>query len=294
MKTTILLIVFYLLASCSNYSNNINENIKNSDNVQTCDWKNSLEQCSITYENHDFYNDISWDEDTNFDFCDSISKYWENSEFWNRSDFLTKWDSWMLMKKIDEYNDDENNSWNKFPIILSQYCKSEDWTKFIFSINDKVPYVLWMYDKELDIIKKSTFKYQIFPEIAFWNNIWTRYYGDISLEKYYEQYLEDKLIENWFVESTWNIIEHVNYWVSLIWKPQSWIENWKKILTEENLKYCSSWLTNWWKLSVCFADVYYKYDLSENTLYEDKICSYYIDDNWEIKKLQDCIFLYYQ
>jgi len=72
----------------------------------------------------------------------------------------------MLDKKMDEYNKENRSS--SFPVILAEYCRTEDSTKFIFSANDKRPPILGLYDKELDIIEPAEFKYKIFSEISFW------------------------------------------------------------------------------------------------------------------------------
>jgi hypothetical protein len=36
------------------------------------------------------------------------------------------------------------------------------------------------------------------------------------------------------------------------------------------------------------VDIYYNYDFVKNIIYEDKICSYYIDDSWKVQVLEKC------
>lgn len=272
------------------------KNIKNSKNVKECDWSNPYEQCEIKVENFDIEafqekQRINWSEDIKFSYCDNILKYSETSELWNRRDFFDKKDVVLLEEKMKKYNEENKGDSiydDSFPYFISEYCKTSDWNKYIFSASDKRPYVLWIYDKQLDIIEPANFKHNIFNNISFWARTWNRNYWDMSLEKYYENYLEDKYLQSWFWKKEWNIVNYVNYWVSLIWHAEIGLMYWPKFLNDWNLKYCTSWLTPAWKLSVCFADVYYKYDLSTNTLYEDKVCPYYIDDNWVINTLQKC------
>lgn len=243
-----------------------------------------------TEENIDIPNQqekISWKENIEFSYCDNILKYSETSTFWDRKSFFDKEDVVLLQAKIEEYNQKSKN--NLFPYFISEYCKNSDGTKYIFSVNDKRPLTLWIYDKEGDIIKKALFQYKVFPEISFWAWTWRRNYWDLSLEKYYEDYRKEKLLQSWFWKKEGNIVNYVNYGVSLIWDAKAWLRHGWKVLSEKNLHYCTKWLTPAWKLSVCFANVYYAYDISINTLYEDKICPYYIDDEGKIHPLQKCL-----
>jgi len=266
--------------------------------VQKKDYKTNLkvykiEKTENKKENKKEKVKINWSEDIKFSYCDNILKYSETSEFWNRKDFFNKEEVVLLTKKMKEYNKQNNTKSlpyenEGFPYFISEYCKTSDGNKYIFSAEDKRPYVLWIYDKQLDIIEPANFKHNIFDNISFWARTWNRNYWDTSLEKYYENYRKDKSLQSWFWKKNWNIVDYVNYGVSLIWHAEVWLMYWPKFLNNWNLKYCTSWLTPAWKLSVCFADVYYKYDLSTNTLYEDKICPYYIDDNWIINPLQKC------
>lgn len=258
------------------------------------DWKTyKIKSIETKEENLKEKVKIDWSENISFSYCDNILKYSETSEYWNRKDFFDKEEVVLLTKRMEEYNK-QNNAKSLpyenegFPYFISEYCKTSDWNKYIFSASDKRPYVLGIYDKQLDIIEPANFKHNIFDNISFWARTWNRNYWDMSLEKHYENYRKDKLLQSWFWKKDWSIVNYVNYWVSLIWHAEIWLMYWPKFLNDWNLKYCTSWLTPSWKLSVCFVDVYYKYDLSLNTLYEDKICPYYIDDNWVINPLQKC------
>lgn len=172
------------------------------------------------------------------------------------------------------------------------YVDKTDWKTYEIKVEteenkeEETPKLNWSED--LDVIEPAIFKYNIFNEISPWVRTWFRNYWDTSLEKYYEDYRKDKELQSWFWKKEWNIVNYVNYWVSLIWHAEIGLMYWPRFLNDWNLNYCTRWLTPAWKLSVCFADVYYKYDLSTNTLYEDKVCPYYIDDNWIINPLQKC------
>ncbi len=222
---------------------------------------------------------ISWSDDIEFTYCESLINY-EN----NRADFFQSEDVSLLRNQIDKYN----GKTKYFPVLVSEYCKTKDWNKYIFTANDKRPKQIWRYDKELDIFEVSELKSFVFDSIDFWVHFWRRNYWDISLEKYFENYRNKKEKLNWFWKKNGNIIPFMNYWVSLIWSAEMWQMYAWRFLSDWNLDYCNSWLTPWWKLSVCFADIYYSYDLNTNRLYEDKICSYFIDDNWNINTLQKC------
>lgn len=221
---------------------------------------------------------LNWSEDLVFSNCD-------NNLETLKDDVNIEY----IEKKLRNLKEDKKYwFYERFPLFIREYCKTEDSKKYIFSANDKIPNQLWMYDFDLDLFEPATFKYNIFDVISFSARTWNRNYWDISLEKYYEDYRKDKQFQSWFWKKEWNIVNYVNYWVSLIWHAEVGLMYWPKFLNDWNLNYCTRWLTPAWKLSVCFADVYYKYDLSTNTLYEDKVCSYYIDDNWKINTLQKC------
>lgn len=227
-----------------------------------------------------------WSGEIEFSFCDSIVKYWKDSEFGTRADFLRTGDGGMLMEKIDQYN--KENREKSFPVLLNEYCKTKDSSKYIFSLQDKRPLELWLYDTLSDRVEKADFKHFIFDDISIVANTGRRNYGDTSLEKYYMAYREEKRQQNGFGKRNGASVEFVNYAVPLIGHAEVWLMYWSRLLTDWNMDYCTSGLTPEGKLSVCFANVYYRYDLWTNTVYEDKVCSYYIDDAGNINTLQKC------
>lgn len=218
---------------------------------------------------------INWDTDIEFSFCDNKFNYDESSQIsFNQTENVK-----LLESKTGE----------DFPLFISEYCTNQTADKFIFSASDKQPEKIWRYDKNLDIFEEVEFKSFVFPWIShFWYSHRSRNYWDISLEKYYEEYSQEKIVSRGFWKKEWNIIPFINYWVSIIWHAEVWQAYVFKFLDKKNIDYCNGWITPGWKLSVCFADVYYRYDYIENIIYEDKICSYYIDDFWNTQVLEKC------
>ena len=106
---------------------------------------------------------------------------------------------------------------------------------------------------------------------------------NIKLEKYYKKYAKENKF-NWFWKRVWNKILIKDFARPI----ESTYKELKDFLKEKNSKYCYNWLTPKWNKAICFADVYYSYDFIKNILTEDKICTYYIDDYWNIKTLESC------
>ena len=210
---------------------------------------------------------ISWA----FNLGDSDEKmknFWENKE------------TWLLQKKVDKFNEDNQNSIQGFSYFVSEYCKNKDSDKYIFWTQDKPIFRFWRYDKKIDTIEPAIFKYKTFDYI--WGMRFISWYN-IKLEKYYKKYAkENKFI--WFWKRVWNKILIKDFARPV----EDTYKNLKDFLKEKNSKYCYNWLTPKWNKAICFADVYYSYDFVKNILTEDKICTYYIDDNWKIQTLESC------
>lgn len=257
-------IILFILTSCTHTQNNNTEiKIEEKETVSKINpWPVEIKK-------------ISWNDDIEFSFCDNRFNYDENSEIrFNETENVK-----LLQSKRD----------GKFPLFISEYCTNETVDKFIFSAWDKQPYKIGRYDAKLDIFEAAEFKYFVFPYIDhFWYSHWSRNYWDISLEKYYEEYSQEKIASRGFGKKEWNIIPFVNYGVSIIWNAEVWQAYVFKFLDQKNIDYCNGWITPGWKLSVCFADVYYSYDYVKNIVREEKICSYFIDDLWNIQVLEKC------
>ena len=184
---------------------------------------------------------------------------------WNLGDtedkivsFWKKEETKVLQKKVDEFNERKDIIWG-FSKFVSEFCKNKESNKYIFWTQDKPIFTFWRYDKYLNIIEPAIFKYKTFAYI------WWKGYDF-----------------NWFWKRIWNKIM-----INDFSKPIS-SGDLKNFLKEKNRKYCYNWLTPKWNKATCFADVYYSYDFIENILTEDKICTYYIDDNWKRQTLESC------
>ena len=195
------------------------------------------------------------------------------------ADFRSNKETKVLQKKVDNFNKREDIIW-WFSYFISEFCKNKESNKYIFWTQDKPIFTFWRYDKNLDIIEPAEFKYKVFDLIGgakffSWYNI--------VLEKYYNKYLKKHKF-TWFWKRVWNKIEIKDFWRPITKRYKEL----DKFLKEKNKKYCYNWLTPKWNKAICFADVYYSYDFVENILTEDKICTYYIDDDWGIKTLEGC------
>ena len=191
----------------------------------------------------------------------------------------------LLQKKVDDFNEkhiynDPSHDVRWFSYFVSEYCKNKESDKYIFWTQDKPIFRFWRYDKDLDIIEPAIFKYKTFDYI--W---WMRFISwyNIKLEKYYEKYAKENKF-NWFWKRVWNKILIKDFARPI----ENTYKELKGFLKEKNSKYCYNWLTQKWNKAICFADVYYSYDFVKNILTEDKICTYYIDDNWKIQTLESC------
>lgn len=272
-KIIILLSLIFLFSSCEKVEENILEEKNISENF-------SEEKEKILEEKK-----IIWDENIKFSKCDDLSSYKDDKNWrdkFNNTDEIS-----ILTKKIES----DFEWWPYSHPDFYWYCKSEDW-KYIFWFNSLFSIQTWRYDENLDVMEFSDLDLKSIHYVDFPWHKRHRNYWDISLEKYYSEYAESKKTQNWFWRKNWNIISFSVYWQWMTWQAESapwFFDMWKgKFLSEKNVKYCDTWLTKWWKLSVCFNDTFYDYNFVENKLIEKKFCSYYVNDNWEIKVLESC------
>lgn len=254
-------------------------------------WTDNLPKMDLSnYPEESKEDKFLWDENIEFTHCESLVNYKDEK----RIDFFEKEDVKLLTEKIRDYESERNDllPYGRFPWLISEYCKTQDWNKFLFSAEAKVPTTLWIYDKELDLIEPTKLNNFVFR--GLWKYIPYRNYWDISLEKYLKDYWQTKSSLNWFWKRNWNIIEYRNYAVPLIWQAESapwYFSDKREFFSKSTVDYCDWGLTPAWKLSVCFADVFYEFDFVKNILTESRVCSYYIDDNWNIKTLEKCFDL---
>lgn len=263
----ILLFLLIFLTSCTNKENLINQNQE----TKTSTWEiiswpiQELEEAKT-------YNYFT--KNTKFTYCDWVSNYE------NKQDFYETEDVKLLFEKLN---------------TIREYCKTSDWNKYIFwAYNDFLfPDIkIFTYDKSLDKIWITDENIYFRSYIEKWWDISPRNYWDISLEKYLENYIQSKNKLAWFWVKNWNIIPFSTYWVSITWHQESapWVfSNIGQFFSQKTRNYCQSGLTPEWKLSVCFVDIFYDYNFVENRISQSRICSYYIDDNWEIKTLEKCL-----
>ncbi len=121
---------------------------------------------------------ISWDENVEFNYCDSLINYKDEK----RRDFFEKEDVKLLTEKMRAFKLERNKllPYGRFPGLLSEYCRTQDWNKFIFSAEAKVPTTLWIYDKQLDLVEPTKLNKFVFRDLANYHFI-TRSYWDVSL-----------------------------------------------------------------------------------------------------------------
>lgn len=297
MKKILILIWMILLSSCTHIEWQL-EDIKINENKVTAVsdeelqavfwefddeniWEKEKEQKDITQK-------ILWDENAKFTYCDSLSKYDKQDDYYKTDDII------LLEKAIENitYSTDYNITYN-FPKKIAEFCKTNDSKKYIlWWITEYNTIILWKYDKDLDLFEVIEFKWNFskYYMNKWWFITW-RNYGDISLEKYYKEYIESKKDITWFWIKNKNIIPFANYWVTITWHAESapWIfSDILQFFSQSTREYCEWWLTSEWKLSVCFVDIFYDVDLDKNEIKDSRVCSYYVDDNWEIKTLEKC------
>lgn len=272
MKKILSIAILLLLSSCTENTSLIeSENIDSKTNVLVSDTKKIEEDIS---------NKIVWNNDIKFTFCDSLSNYGDIEEFNKIDDNI---------REFSKITFDKNPRYTMWAI---EYCRTSDFKKYIIIWNEYSSLIIYKYETDTKNIEEAELKW--FLNSRYINSSWIRgirNYGDISLEKYLNKYIESKKSVSWFGIKNNNIIPFTNYWVSITWHAESapWIfADKRQFFSQSTIDYCSWWLTPKWKLSVCFADIFYDFDLVKNEIKESRICTYYIDDNWEIKTLERC------
>lgn len=284
MKKIFIFLFLILLSSCQ--KNEVKNIIKEENNIITKVVTNTW----TTNEDKSTKRKIFWDK-TTFSYCDSRNKYSWN---WIKI-FENKKEVKMLENSIQKltfnfksYEDDLE--WQK----VIEYCRNKKADRYIFYVwylykQDR--YIFLQYDKNLEISEVAAQNNFVTTTVNSSWEISFRNYWDISLEKYFTEYKERMRYNQWFWKKKWDEIEFNAFWVPMTGHKEtapSPISEYYKILKEPNLNFCEWWLTKWWKLSVCFADIYYNYNYIKNEITQTKICPFFINDNWEIKQLQDC------
>jgi hypothetical protein len=290
MKKIIFIIFIIVLVSCTKnnsrlevMSNSGNDIISNNefqnvfwefDDDEFYSWKNKKERVKDKIK-------IYWNNNIKFTYCDSLSNYKNKEDFYNRDKDFNKFNSNVSLKDF----------W-KWEII--EYCRTNDFKKYIFVNKIYNTLEIYKYDVDLNIYELVDYKWYFdkrYIEAPFIND--DRDYWDISLWKYLNEYIKNKSTLEWFWLKNKNIIPFSIYWRSLLWCAEGcapWpFASIYQFFSKKTIDYCNSWLTKWWKLSVCFADIFYEYDLIKNSIEEKRVCSYYIEDDWSINKLEKCI-----
>lgn len=227
---------------------------------------------------------IEWDENIEFTLCDSIGNYENESLFQETQEVQFLLDKLKWSGYLSSYN----NIW--------EYCVNSKKDKYIvWAYNDyrETTIIPFRYDKSIDLVEISDLRSLIFYTLTKWEYVPDRNYGNNQLWEYLQSYVKEKKSITWFGKKQWNIIPFVNYGVGVNGVQESWwavpITSLSRIIkNKKNTNYCQSGLTLEWNLAICFVDIYYSYDVIENIIREDKICSYYIDDDGKIKILESC------
>lgn len=227
-------------------------------------------------------------EDTEFSYCDGISQYENSDEYEDTAEIK------LLVQKLTEREYDDTYP-NANIDNIGEYCRSSDGTTYIFwAYNDfkNARVHLFSYDTTWDTLR------EVENNIYFWNyieNSWyisDRNYWDRSLEKYFIEYIDSKKDISGFWVKNGSIVPFSRYWVTISWHAESapWVfVNIREYFSQKTREYCSRWLTPEGKLSICFVDIFYDYNFVDNSISESRICSYYIDDMWELQTLEKCI-----
>jgi len=229
---------------------------------------------------------IVWDENIKFTKCDDYSNYDRNNDE-SRKLFYKSNEVSILTEKLNK----DFEWWPYSDPFVQWYCKNDDW-KFIFWFTSVSLIQLWKFDKELNLIELTDYIWKFDQHINYPWKIRNRDYWDRSLEKYYSEFADSKEKINWFWKKNWNNIPFSIYWQWMTWTAESapwFFQMWKaEFLKENTVRYCDKWLTKNWKLTVCFVNIFYNFNFIENKITEEKICTYYVNDNWEIKTLENC------
>lgn len=288
MKKIIILLSFLFIFSCSTSTENKLEEIIENEEVPT-----SVNQDIQEEEKVEKSIGFDWSEDTDFTYCDSLSNYENNDDFYNNDEYIKKYYDEEIVPEISQsrYNFDP-----KFIDGILEYCRTSDSKKYIFVVGSYS--YIHIYELETDTMElKKAISNNYHNSNTYEDRIklhWyhtSRNYGDTSLDKYYFDYIDSKESISLFWLKNKNIIPFSTYWVNISWLAESapWVFAWIwQNFEHSSQEYCDRWLTPEWKLAVCFMDVFYDYDFVENIITDSRVCSYYIDDNWEIKTLEKC------
>lgn len=273
-KIIILSSLIFLFSSCEKIEEKILEE------------KNISENFSEEKEKKLEKKKIIWDENIKFTKCDDYSNYDRNNDE-SRKLFYNSNEVSVLTEKLNEDFEWRTYTW---PSVL-WYCWNDDW-KYVFWYVSVSSIWLWIYDEGLNLIELTDYVWKFDQNINYPWKIRDRNYWDRSLEKFYLEYVDSKKKINWFWKKNWNNIPFSVYWQWMTWQAESapwFFQMWKdEFLKESSIKYCNKWLTQNWKLTMCFVNTFYNFDFIKNEIVEEKICTYYVDDNWEIKTLENC------
>jgi len=295
MKKIITLIFLTLfLVSCWNINNEIkNENKKIIElKKEKISLKKDIEKIApnieqntdnIVFENNTKNEQSKWsffDKNIKFTKCDKLSKYENEAEFLKTDKNI---------KIISKLFFDRNPWYSKWVI---EYCRNEDYSKYIWVVDDYWDLKFFQFDWISKKIKKAKFNW-VFNKIYIDSNkdIVNRDYWNNALDKFHLDYLKNKAHLQGFWLKNKNIIPYSNYWVSITgskeWAP--WILSDKfQFFSDKTRKYCEWWLTPKWYLPVCFVDIFYEFDYIKNVVEEKKVCSYFINDRWIAQTLEKC------
>jgi hypothetical protein len=208
---------------------------------------------------------IEWDKEIIFSECFLNIN---NSKYFIRED----------VKIISERTKMSGNKYD-----LRDICTNTQKNKFIFLYNNRI----WRYDKNLDVVEISEVdnikeEYNLFYPPKFYKNNFSQW--KYKLFKFYENYLNNKLYNQGFWKRTNNIISISNYGEILKWSNSS-----KYLEHDENINYCIRGWTKGWYKTLCFINIFYEYNYITNKVIINKYCSYYFDDEGNIKTLEKCI-----
>lgn len=235
---------------------------------------------SITYE-----TDLSQNIENN-----SAKIYWDNELFFNNCSYFEDLNFELdpNLNNITNLMTDLVEKWKIFEV-----CKTKDNKKYLFSFNTRFGTNIWRYDADLNIVELTKTNNCLF--LWCWVNtrswLWERNYWDISLENILIEYKNKKENKDWFWIKKWNKIVFKDYWEFISWDAEAipWLFSfiWK-YFKNSTVKYCDLWKNSDGTLSVCFVDIEYEYDYIENTIQENRICSYYVWEDKQIKTLEKC------
>ncbi len=226
------------------------------------------------------FKKIKWSEDIVFKKCEQPEEHRPKIALELEEKYFTE----KTLKLVDSK---EGNYHGEF-FEIEEYCISDDETKLIFigSVGKGHPKI-YRYDREKEVVEEA---HLLAPTIEWPFRM--MYYRDSKLEPFLRAIRDSEFSQEGFQKRNGSIIpiKFLNRVIAgtSLHGRESEILGSKLLKKEANKEYCDS-PGQFSDAAICLADVYYDYDFVENTLTEQKACTFYIDEQGKKQVLEKCV-----